>query len=348
MLSVDGDYATRTLQDLVRINSVNPGLDPGAPGECEIAAYVADALERLGLKVTLHEPQPGRVSVVGRLKGSGPGRSLMLNAHVDTVDAAGMEDPFSGAIRDGRLYGRGAFDMKGGLAASMAAVKALADAGCPHNGEVLVAAVADEEYASLGTEDLVTRYHPDAAIVTEPTALDICLAHKGFAWFEVTTSGRAAHGSRFDLGIDANMRMGRVLAGLDALEQDLRARPPHPLVGPPSLHAATLAGGSGAEHLRGLVHAPDRAAYGPRRTRRAGRRRDRSHPAPGGRPRCRRSTRNWRSSSPANRSRSRRMRRSSVRSPMEPRPCWAGGRRLSDRRRGWMLRSLRPPASRRS
>ena len=245
MLSIDGDYATRTLQDLVRIKSVNPRLDPGASGEFEIAAYVADALERLGLKVSPHEPQPGRVSIVGRLKGSRPGRSLMLNAHLDTVDAAGMEDPFSAEIKDGRLYGRGAFDMKGGLAASMAAVKALAEAGCPHRGEVLVAAVADEEYASLGMEDLVTRYHPDAAIVTEPTALDICLAHKGFAWLEVTTSGRAAHGSRFDLGIDANLRMGRVLAGLDALEQELRARPPHPLVGPPSLHAATLAGGSG-------------------------------------------------------------------------------------------------------
>ncbi len=127
----------------------------------------------------------------------------------------------------------------------MGAVKALADAGRPHGGEILLAAVADEEYASLGTEDLVTRYRPDAAIVTEPTALDICLAHKGFAWFEVTTKGRAAHGSRFDLGIDANMRMGRVLADLDALEQDLRARTPHRLVGPPSLHAATLAGGSG-------------------------------------------------------------------------------------------------------
>jgi acetylornithine deacetylase len=156
-----------------------------------------------------------------------------------------MDDPFSGDIRDGRLYGRGAFDMKGGLAAMMGAVKALADAGRPHGGEILLAAVADEEYASLGTEDLVTRYRPDAAIVTEPTALDICLAHKGFAWFEVTTSGRAAHGSRFDLGVDANMRMGRVLADLEVLEQDLRARPPHRLVGPPSLHAATIAGGSG-------------------------------------------------------------------------------------------------------
>jgi acetylornithine deacetylase len=135
--------------------------------------------------------------------------------------------------------------MKGGLAAMMGAIKALADAKRPHGGEILLAAVADEEYASLGTEDLVTRYRPDAAIVTEPTGLDICLAHKGFAWFEITTKGRAAHGSRFDLGIDANMRMGRVLAGLDALEQDLRARTPHRLVGPPSLHAATLAGGSG-------------------------------------------------------------------------------------------------------
>jgi len=169
----------------------------------------------------------------------------MLNAHADTVDVAGMDAPFSGEVRDGRVYGRGAFDMKGGLAAMMGAVKALADAGCPHAGEILLAAVADEEHASLGTEDLVRRYRPDAAIVAEPTTLDICLAHKGFAWFEITTRGRAAHGSRFDLGIDANMRMGRVLAELETLERELRARPPHPLLGPPSLHAATLAGGSG-------------------------------------------------------------------------------------------------------
>jgi len=245
MLTIDAGYTTRTLQDLVRINSVNPRLDPSAAGEAAIAAYVADALEQLGLEVFRHEPAPGRISVVGRLRGSRPGKSLMLNAHADTVDVAGMDEPFSGDIRDGRIYGRGAYDMKGGLAAMMGAVKALVDAGRPHGGEILLAAVADEEYASLGTEDLVSRYHPDAAIVTEPTALDICLAHKGFAWFEVATQGRAAHGSRFDLGIDANMRMGRVLAELDLLEKELRARTPHPLVGPPSLHAATLCGGSG-------------------------------------------------------------------------------------------------------
>ena len=245
MLSIDTGYTTRVLQDLVRINSVNPILDPSAPGEREIAECVGREMAAVGAEVRLHEPKRGRVSVVARLRGSRPGRSLMFNAHADTVDISGMDEPFAGVIRNGRLYGRGAYDMKGGLAAMMAAVKALADAGRPHGGEILLAAVADEEYASLGTEDLVTRYRPDAAIVTEPTALDICLAHKGFAWFGVTTKGRAAHGSRFDLGIDANMRMGRVLVDLEALEQDLRRRTPHQLVGPPSLHAATLAGGSG-------------------------------------------------------------------------------------------------------
>jgi acetylornithine deacetylase len=245
MLAVDRGYITRVLQGLVRINSVNPVLDPSAPGEREIAHFVGALMNEIGAEVRYHEPRAGRVSVVARLRGSKPGRSLMLNAHADTVDVGGMDDPFSGEIRDGRLYGRGAFDMKGGLAAMLGAVKALADAGSPHGGEILLAAVADEEYASLGTEELVRHYRPDAAIVTEPTALDVCLAHKGFAWFEVTTRGRAAHGSRYDLGIDANMRMGRVLADLDALERELRSRTPHPLVGPPSLHAATLAGGSG-------------------------------------------------------------------------------------------------------
>jgi acetylornithine deacetylase len=242
---VDELFVTRILQELVRINSVNPLLAPGAPGESAIAAYVTSELRALGMEVDRHEPEPGRVSVVGRLRGSRPGRTLMLNAHADTVAADEMEDPFSGELRDGRVYGRGSFDMKGGLAAMMGAVKALAHAGCPHGGEVLLAAVADEEYASLGTADLIGKYRVDGAIVTEPTALDLCLAHKGFIWIEVLTHGRAAHGSRFDLGVDANMHMGRVLADLDRLEQDLRARPPHPLVGPPSLHAATLSGGTG-------------------------------------------------------------------------------------------------------
>jgi acetylornithine deacetylase len=242
---VDREYLVHLCQALVRINSVNPTLVPGAPGEREIADYTASELGVLGLDVRQHEPVAGRVSVTGRLAGTGGGRSLMLNAHYDTVGVEGMAEPFSGEVREGKLYGRGAFDMKGSLAASMAAVKALRDAGTRLRGDVVVAAVADEEYGSIGTADLVTHTRTDAAIVTEPTALGVCLAHKGYSWIEVRVEGRAAHGSRFEEGIDANMRMGRLLTALERLERELRARAPHPLVGPPSLHAALLQGGSG-------------------------------------------------------------------------------------------------------
>ena len=244
-MKIDRDYVRETLARLVQINSVNPTLVPGAPGEREIAGFIAASLAGFGLTTETFEPEPGRLSVVGRLKGLGGGRSLMLNAHCDTVDVAGMAEPFSGAIRDGKLYGRGAFDMKGSLAACMAAAKALVDSKTQLRGDVLVAAVADEEYGSLGTSDLIEQIKVDGAIVTEPTALDVCLAHKGYLWIEVEITGRAAHGSKFDLGIDANMKMGAFLHELAKLERDLRARPPHPLVGPPSLHAAMLGGGSG-------------------------------------------------------------------------------------------------------
>jgi len=244
-LVVDEEYTVRLCQELVRINSVNPRLVPGAPGERDIGVYAAAALSALGLDVRTHEPEAGRVSVTGRLRGSGGGRSLMLNAHYDTVGVEGMAEPFSGAIRGGRIYGRGAYDMKGSLAACLGAVKAIRDAGLTLRGDLVVAAVADEEYGSLGTADLVTHTRTDGAIVTEPTALGVCLAHKGYCWIEVRTEGRAAHGSRFAEGVDANLRMGRVLARLESLERELRARPPHPLVGPPSLHAALLQGGSG-------------------------------------------------------------------------------------------------------
>jgi acetylornithine deacetylase len=241
---IDRQYLTETLASLVRINSINPTLVPGGVGESEIAAYTADSMVAIGLEVSVHEPEPGRPSVVGIWRGRGGGRSLMLNAHYDTVGVDEMVDPFSATIRDGRLYGRGAYDMKGSLAACMSAAKGLIDAGIILDGDLVVAAVADEEYASLGTNELIRHYPVDGAIVTEPTELDICLAHKGFIWLEVETTGRAAHGSRYDLGLDANMLMGRFLAELDKLEQALRARPDHPLVGPPTLHAAMIQGGS--------------------------------------------------------------------------------------------------------
>ncbi len=244
-MKIDRAYARETLVRLIQINSINPALAPGAPGEAEIAAYIAESLRGVGLAVDVFEPEPGRKSVLGRLSGVGAGPSLMLNGHCDTVDVPGMSEPFSGAIRDGKVYGRGSFDMKGSLAACMTAAKSLRDAGIHLRGDVFVAAVADEEYGSLGTRDLIQRVKVDAAIVTEPTALEVCLAHKGYLWIRVEIVGRAAHGSKFEFGIDANMKMGRFLSELSLLERELRARPPHPLVGPPSLHAALLQGGTG-------------------------------------------------------------------------------------------------------
>jgi acetylornithine deacetylase len=168
----------------------------------------------------------------------------MYNAHMDTVGVEGMPAPFSGEVRDGKLYGRGSQDMKASLAAMLAAARALVDSGIRLKGDLLIAGVADEEYASIGTDDLVKHYHPDAAIVTEPTDLALGRAHRGFIWYEVHTTGRAAHGSRFDEGIDAIMHMGRFLASLDQLERELRQRAPHPLTGPPSLHASIIQGGT--------------------------------------------------------------------------------------------------------
>lgn len=252
-INIDREFLVSTLKELIRINSINPSLVPGGAGEAEIGAYTARLMQSIGLTVSVHEPQPGRPSVVGILAGQG-GRSLMLNAHYDTVGTDGMDDPFSGEVRQGCAYGRGAYDMKGSLAACLAAAKALIDSGTVLGGDLLIAAVADEEYASLGTADLISRYSIDGAIVTEPTDLQICLAHKGFIWLNVDVYGRAAHGSRFDLGVDANMRTGQFLSRLEKLERKLRTGSKHPLVGPASLHAAVLQGGAGlstyADHCR--------------------------------------------------------------------------------------------------
>jgi acetylornithine deacetylase len=243
-MRADAEYCRATLAGLVRINSINPAFTGGATDERGVADFVSSKLEALGAAVTRHEPAPGRVSVTGRLAGAGGGRSLMLYGHYDTVGIEGMPSPFGAEVRDGRLYGRGAYDMKGGVTACLAALKLLRDTGTRLRGDVVVCAVADEETESLGMRDVLTRVRTDGAVVTEPTELDVCVAHKGFCWMAVETEGRAAHGSRFDLGLDANLRMGRFLAALEPLEREVRQRTPHPLLGPPSLHVGTLRGGT--------------------------------------------------------------------------------------------------------
>ena len=237
------DPAIRLLRDLVAIDSVNPSLVPGASGEAVIAERIAVALRAAGLAVRVTRGATGRPNVVGVLEGRAPGRALMLCGHMDTVGVEGMTAPFDPVERDGRLYGRGAQDMKGGLAAMIDAAARLAADGGLETGRLIVAAVADEEHASLGAEALVREHTADGAVVTEPTDLAVATGHKGFEWVEVETRGRAAHGSRPAEGRDAILHMGRVLARLEAISAGLMTRPGHPLLGTASLHASTIGGG---------------------------------------------------------------------------------------------------------
>lgn len=244
MINANHHFLQQTLIELVKINSINPDLTAEGVGETEIAAYLQRILPELGLETTLYPLAPNRFNVVGIRRGKGGGKSLMWNAHLDTVGANGMTDPFKAELKNGKIYGRGSQDMKGGLAAMIAAAKALQDANVQLNGDLILAAVADEEYFSLGTEDLVKRHTADAAIITEPTELRLCLAHRGYILYQVETFGRAAHGSRYQEGIDAIAHMGYFLYEMDQLGNDLIQRDPHPLVGPPSLHASLIQGGS--------------------------------------------------------------------------------------------------------
>lgn len=222
---------------------MNPDLVPGGAGEGAVAAYVSDYLERAGLHVECQEVVRGRPNIVGVLPGTGGGRSLLWNGHMDTVGVEGMTiAPFE-PRRDGdRVYGRGAMDMKGGLAGLMAAAADLARSGPALRGDLLVAATMDEEYGSRGMEALVAGYRADGAVVCEPTDLEVCVAHRGFVWLEVETRGRAAHGARFVEGIDAITMMGPVLTGIADLARSLAARR-HPLLEHPSVHASVITGG---------------------------------------------------------------------------------------------------------
>jgi acetylornithine deacetylase len=237
------DTVHRLLRDLVAIDSVNPTLVAGAAGEAAMARRLVAEFETMRVPVEVQEVAPGRPNVVATLEGRAPGRSLMLCGHIDTVGVAGMGTPFTPVERDGRLYGRGAQDMKSGVSAMVDAVRAVAESGGLTAGRIIVACVVDEEHSSIGADALVTRWRADAGVVTEPTDLDIAVAHKGFEWSEVETIGRAAHGSRPAEGIDAIRHMGRVLVELDALDRALQAGRRHARLGTASLHASTIGGG---------------------------------------------------------------------------------------------------------
>ena len=237
------DPTIRLLNQLIAIDSINPSLVAGAAGEAAVARALADELRSIGLTVEIQDVAPGRPNVVGTLEGKAPGRSLMYCGHIDTVGVPGMTRPFDPVERDGRIYGRGSQDMKSGVAAMIGAARVIAESGGLDTGRLMIACVVDEEHASIGADALVTRWRADGAVVTEPTDLQVAVAHKGFEWVEIETEGRAAHGSRPSEGRDAIRLMGRVLGALDALDRDLQSRAPHALLGTASLHASVIAGG---------------------------------------------------------------------------------------------------------
>lgn len=246
--TVDAHLTIDLLRRLVQIESVNPTLVTGGAGEAEIASFLARTLSDAGIETSLQEVEPHRPNVIGRLPGSGGGKTLVFNAHLDTVSVEGMEDPYSARISDGKLFGRGAWDTKGGLAAGLSALLALQQARTPLRGDLLIVGAVDEEHASLGTQALLEDLHAEGCVILEPSNLDLWVAHGGFAWVEVETQGVAAHGSLPDKGVDAIAKMAQFLTRLERLRKRLRREKTFdpPLGGDrihPSLHASVIEGG---------------------------------------------------------------------------------------------------------
>jgi acetylornithine deacetylase len=229
---------------LIQIDSRNPTLAPDSPGEAGCANALASVLDDWGFSVDVAVVASGRSNVVARIGPSGA-PALMLNGHLDVVGVEGMvHDPFAADMHDNRIYGRGSADMKGGVAAMCAA--AISVPASNRNRQILITAVVDEEYESLGMRALLqSGIRAEAAIITEPTRLAICPAHRGFAWLDVAFRGRAAHGSRYDIGVDAITHAGLLLAELEQLERTRESGPRHPLLGRGSLHASKIRGGVG-------------------------------------------------------------------------------------------------------
>jgi acetylornithine deacetylase len=250
------DAAVDLAVELVRVESVNPGLVAGAPGEARVVDLLARRLAGSGFEVrqVAAPTAPGRPSLLARRPGRGGGRSLLLNGHVDTVGVDGMTEPFAGRIegdrRTGRLLGRGACDMKAGVAALVVAAEAAAARDL--DGDLVLALVCDEEDASAGTEAVLRDLGrgggplPDACLVGEPTWLDLAVAHRGYAVVEVTFTGRAGHSSQPGLGVNAVTHLGRLLTAVEAHDAHLAGGPAHPLTGTGSLLPTVARGGSSA------------------------------------------------------------------------------------------------------
>ncbi len=245
-MPVTARQVTELLGTMVRIESVTPSLIPTGAGEGKVAEFIAEWLARTGADVEVVDAAPGRPNVLARLRGTGGGANLCLNAHSDTVGYAGWPDEALVPRIDGdRMYGLGAADDKGGCAAAMLALAGIAESGARLRGDLLVACVADEEGRSIGTEHLVRQGGIDAAIVLEPQPThELVVEHQGFGWIDVITHGVAAHGCEPDTGVDAIVHLAEVITRLHRLDQEVFEQHPSLLNGRTVFHTGTVSGGT--------------------------------------------------------------------------------------------------------
>jgi len=241
------DHIVTILRELVTINSINTTLS-GGPGEKDIAEFILGYISRFGIDAQVQTVSGGRANVVALVRGKSSGAPVLLNGHIDTVGVEGMPSPFTLRQEGDRLYGRGAYDMKG----SVAVMLALAGFWAQHPPErnVWLTFSCDEEDRSLGTEFLVKQWLPTlpalpgGAIFLEPTEENIGVAHKGFTWFEIEVLGKAAHGSRPEQGVDAILPLRAALDALERIRSELHSRPPDTLLGHATLHGGKIEGGT--------------------------------------------------------------------------------------------------------
>ncbi|ARF17780.1 M20 family metallopeptidase [Sporosarcina ureae] len=261
MRALTNSDSLELLRDLIRIPSVNPVLAPNeGHNEVKIAEFAVEWLRKHHIHAEIEFVEPGRPNVYAEL-GDGDGPTLCFCAHLDTVGTEGMTiAPFEPTVEGNRVYGRGSCDMKAGVASIMSAAAILAAEGTV-KGKVILALICDEEYASIGADHYVLHHKADACILTEPSDLKMVVAHRGFLWAKITTTGRSAHGARWDLGESAITKMGSILVGLDQFDKKVLRERKDPLVGPASMHVSLVNGGVGVS-----TYAPECQIHVERRT----------------------------------------------------------------------------------
>jgi len=244
--AIEEKEVVNLLGDLISINSVNPLQDTSAKGEKELASYVENYLKNTGIKSILQPVLDERPNVIGIIEGKNKGKNFILEAHMDTVKVDNMTiDPFLPKIKEGKMFGRGACDDKGSLAAMLLAMKLLKQKNIPLKGDVYLAAVVDEEYKYRGVLHLLNQgFKFDAGIIGEPTNLDIIIAHKGCLRWRIITKGISVHSSEPEKGENAIYLMSEVIGALQKRLIPLCREKSHPLVGSPALSVNIIQGGT--------------------------------------------------------------------------------------------------------